>query len=122
MPTTATSATDGMCRQHRLDLRRRHPLAGAADEVADPSDDRQVALVVEDPAIAGLVPAVDEGCRGCLLVVEVPVEEEHVADLHLAGGGESLTSTPGWGSPQLPGLRSRSAWASWVPEPASVLP
>ena len=120
-PTTAISPTVGVLAQHVFDLGRRERFPASADEVARPAHDRQVAVVVEGPDTAGVVPAVAERFGRCVRVVEVAVHEERAAH-HDFTAAPMRTSTPGCATPTLPGLRKRSASPSWTPGPASVDP
>ena len=72
--------------QLRLDVRRRHVLAGGADDqLLLAVDDRQVAVLVELADVAGAVPAVGVDRRGGLLrLVAVAAHQQRAAHQDLA--------------------------------------
>ena len=78
-------ADRGMVAEHVLDLGRRDRLAAGPDDVAGAADDREVAVVVERPEIAGVVPAVTQRVGGGGGIVEVAVHQERAAHRDLAG-------------------------------------
>ena len=76
-PTTATSSDEGVTGQDRLDLGGHDRLTAGADDVAEATHDRDVALVVHVSQISRGVPAVDQrSARWRSEVVEVAVEEQ----------------------------------------------
>src|SRR5436190_7184817 len=62
--------------QRILDLERRDRLAAGTEHIARATDDGEVALVVERPEIARVVPAVLERVGGGVGLFEVPVHQE----------------------------------------------
>src|SRR5687768_10323306 len=70
-----------------LDLQRCDRLAAAADQVVEPTGDREKAIGVDLDSVARPVPTVLERGGRRRRVVEVAVEHHSVAHLQLAAGG-----------------------------------
>ena len=70
-----------MGQQQRLEFGRRDLEALELDQLLDPIDDRQVAVLVDEADIAGMQPAVVvDRVGGCLRVIEVPLH--HLRSTH----------------------------------------
>ena len=74
----------GVLVERSLDLGGVDVLAAADDDVLQPVDHVQVAVVVEPAEIAGVEPAVGEGLGGLLRQVEVPADDRRALQPDLA--------------------------------------
>ena len=108
-PITATSATAGW--------EKRASSTSIDDTFSPPRDDhvllavrdRDVALVVERAAVAGVEPAVDDGLGGGVGLLPVALEHVVAASQHLALTVDARAAMPSVGAPARPSFLARSA-------------
>ena len=109
MPTTATSAIAGWS----ASTASTSPGATVSPPVRSTSrraaDDREVALVVEHPEVARVVPALAQRRRGRLGVARSSRPSGTRSCRQTSPSSVSRSETPGCGMPTEPGLRARSA-------------
>ncbi len=80
-----------MGQQQRLELGRRDLESLELDQLLDPIDDRQVAVLVDEADVAGMQPAVFvDRVGGCLRVVQVPLHHLRSTHPHLADAAHVL--------------------------------
>jgi hypothetical protein len=85
----------GMAPQHLLDLRRRHLLSAAIDDVLDATNDEKIPVAIEVSEVAGAKPAVLKCGRGGGGVVVVSAGDRRTAKRDLAAfAGRQAPSLP----------------------------